>query len=162
MAVLFDLDQEIIKFFEAKGRNYSEVTVMAWAEVLSKFDPMQVMTAFNKLKMTADSFVDVGKIVEIIQGGKNQDAEIAWERCLISARADGRKPIHAKDARALNSLGGMEKLCLATNEDLHWLKKDFLACYGNFENSTGEGVRCFGLKAEIFPDPERQGLLTHG
>lgn len=162
MAVNFDLDQEIVKFFEAKGRNYTEVTVMAWAEVLASFQPDKILNAFNQLKRTSDSFVDVGKIVEIIEGGKSKKAELAWERCLASARKDGRLSIFARDARVLNSLGGMEKLCMASNQDLHWLKKDFINAYSDYGDSDGQGMICFGLKSEILPDGQLEMGLLNG
>ncbi|MGL4499060.1 MAG: hypothetical protein ACRC2M_14965, partial [Planktothrix sp.] len=101
------LKMEVVKFFEAKGRNYSEITVVAWLEVLQEFELAEVVAALNILKKKADTFIDVGKVVEII---KADDLPDAWDLVLTSARNGGRYPINARAAKALNYVGGMRRL----------------------------------------------------
>ncbi len=146
------LQNEIVKFFEAKGRNYNELTVVAWLEVLREFNELEVFKALNILKKKPDTFIDVGKVVEII---KSDDLPDAWNMVLTSARNGGRYPINARAAKALNSCGGMRRLMDSSNDDLPWLKKEFDQIYlATPEFSDTFGIRCEGLTGGILPDTD--------
>lgn len=154
------LKDEIIKFFEAKGRNYSEMTVVAWLEVLMEFKEDDVVKALNILKKKPDTFVDVGKVVEII---KSDDLPDAWNMVLTSSRNGGRYNITARAAKALNALGGMSRLMDASNDDLPWIKKEFDQVYlSTPEYSNVDGIRCLGLRAEILPDIDDKARCSDG
>ncbi len=144
------LKMELIKFFESKGRNYSEITVAAWMEVLQGFNQNEVFKALNILKKKPDTFIDVGKVVEII---KSDDLPDAWNMALTSARNGGRYNITARIAKSLNALGGMSRLMDASNDELPWIKKEFDSAYSGMpEFSDVTGIRCLGLRGEILPD----------
>lgn len=151
------LQEEIIKYFEAKGRNYTELTVTAWYEVLEKYDLQAVKTAFSQLKKKADTMIDVGKVVEFIE---LDDADDAWNMALTCARNGGMYSLTARVAKALNSCGGMRRLMDASDKDLTWIKKEFDEIYPMIPRfSDVDGIRCLGLGGEILPDIEPEKLL---
>lgn len=144
------LKDEIIKFFKAKGRNFDEMDILAWHEVLENYPIDKVINAFNILKSSVGTFIDTGKVVQII---KHDDIPDAWNMALTSARNGGRYNITARIAKSLNALGGMSRLMDASNDELPWIKKEFDSAYSGMpEFSDVTGIRCLGLRGEILPD----------
>lgn len=151
------LSDLIIDFFEAKGRSYTELTIKSWLGTLSAYPEDSIRKSFELLKKKSDTFVDVGKVIELLD-----DKEDAWNMALTSARNGGRYPITARLAKTLNSLGGMQRLMDASIDDLVWIKKDFDGVYPLVpENIDVDGLRCIGLKAEIIGS-ERQVICING
>jgi len=151
---------ELIKFFELKNLKYDEVKIGVWQDYLKMFDASSVSDALNKVALDTAIFnPNVGHIVEKINEGNNssskQIAEREWQECLISARGGGDKPISARAAKALNSLGGMMWLRSSDTDKNEWHRKEFMNIYEITPTPMDADFRCLGLQAGMYIDDSR-------
>jgi len=86
------------------------------------------------------SFTGRRKIsVSAVKGDAETQAMQEWEMCVKAAARNDRDIIaqlSAQGQSALHLVGGLYKLGMATEEDLRWLKKEFVAVWKSTPSNT--------------------------
>lgn len=129
------LTKMIMKLFSLKGRtNYSRLDVMAWVDVLKKYDEKEINHAFN-IVIYETGFLDVAAVLKILEPEEPREAMalITWERLIEIARAGGHASKEDRmglSFRILEVLGGMSKLRFCSNDFiLSQMKKNYIELY---------------------------------
>jgi len=87
------LSKAIVCLFESKLKNYTEVTVKTWVELLKDFDENKIIEVIKKLVYSKEDFISIGMITEMIE---NRDyiteALEQWEQIFRLACGNNGKP----------------------------------------------------------------------
>ena len=150
---------DLVRFFELKSIKYDEVKVTIWQDFLKGLPVDAVKRALNALVADISAInPSVGHVVEYMnreQGSTaKMESEKAWSRVLDSAKSGGSKPINAREAKALNSMGGMAWLSASDKKDANWQRKEFMEIYASTPEQVSSDFRCTGLEAKILPVTE--------
>ena len=157
--------------FESKCKTYTKATVDSWYELLKDFDGDKLFPAMKKLMYSKDDFMSVGKVVAEMkadtQSSQSALDEQAWLQVWESAIRNGERPISARAAKALNSLGGMEWVKNSDPEKVVWTRKEIMQVYINTPEPEDSEFRCLGLNARILPSSKeayenQERMLTSG
>ena len=69
------------------------------------------------------------ELVEVVKGDAQTLALQEWDLCVKAAARDNREMLSGLSSQgrsALHLIGGLYKLGMASEEDLRWLKKEFV------------------------------------
>jgi hypothetical protein len=72
------------------------------------------------------------ELVEVIKGDDQTNALHEWEMCVLAAARNDREIVSRLSAQgqsALHLVGGLHKLGMATEEQLVWIKKEFIGVW---------------------------------
>ena len=72
------------------------------------------------------------ELVEVVKGDAETNALTEWDLCVKAAARDDREMLSGLSSggrSALHLVGGLHKLGMATEEDLRWLKKEFVSVW---------------------------------
>jgi len=87
----------------------------------------------------------------LTNNNQEQLIEKSWQECLASAKSGGDKPISARSAKALNSLGGMMWLRNADPDKNNWNRQTFIDIYKNTPEPIELDFNCYGqLSTKIY------------
>lgn len=134
-----------------KGVNEEEVFEMMrelWQRSLAEHSYSDVMTAFEIWLNTGEPFPPtVVEMRRTIAKMKNPEmfvsAESAWEKVATAVRKFGwcnqekaMETLSDNARRAIQNIGGWQKLCAAEGKEWDFRRKDFLEIYGEFDQRT--------------------------
>lgn len=72
------------------------------------------------------------ELVEVVKGDAETNALQEWDLCMKAAARDDREMLlglSSQGRSALHLVGGLYKLGMANEEDLRWLKKEFISVW---------------------------------
>lgn len=109
-----------------------EVTAL-WKEYLDQRLSTGQFEAAVKLVLLESRFFPTAKeLVEAVRGDAEVNALQEWDLCVKAAARSDRSAIaklSAQGQSALHLVGGLYKLGVATEEELNWIKKEFVAVW---------------------------------
>lgn len=85
-----NLSKLIIILFESKLKNYTEITVSTWVDLLNKFPENEVIAAIENLIYKKDDFISIGQIFEIINPPPNLEEKVQKEWGNILRKCQGK------------------------------------------------------------------------
>ena len=154
---------DLVRFFELKSMKYDEVKVGIWQEYFKDIPEDAAKAGLQAIVLDVSIInPSAGHVVDYIKRikgeTKSMESEQAWDRVLRSAKAGGSIPITAREAKALNSMGGMKWLRESSPDDTNWQRKEFMEIYHHIPEQVDYDFRCLGLEAEILPDTDTKRL----
>ena len=152
--------QVVKMLFNSKGKQWTMDTIESWWFLLKDYPEDKVILAIVDLAKSSAEFFNAGMVIERITPNKEATVEQAWESCYASAERGGRVSITNREAKALNSIGGMMKLRDCELNDMHWLRKDFIEAYLNLPANSPTIDNCPGLEAKILTDKGAMAELS--
>jgi Domain of unknown function (DUF6475) len=135
-----------------KGVNEEEIFEMQreiWQRSFAEYSYRDVMTAFE-IWLTTEPFPPtVAELRRTVSKVKNPElfisAEKAWEQVATAVRKFGwcneslaLETLSSNAKRAIQNIGGWQKLCAANEKEWDFRRKDFLEIYGEFEQEAQE------------------------
>lgn len=125
--------------FSIKGKPMPPNTVAIWGQFLGEYTIEQMRSAFTTaMKDTSEEWPRADKIAELIDGNPVEEAEAQWEkidRYYIQYFEGYRKIENEVSERArvaLSRVGGLKRLYDAKNNEVPFMRKDFLEAYKNY------------------------------
>ncbi len=114
-----------------------EKAQMYW-DIFKKYTKEQIERALNLAVNTCKFFPVPAVIIELIEGSPSSKSMMAWEQVYDAIFKHGRyssvvfsdKVIH----KAIDCLGGWQKLCSSSEVDMKWIQKDFERLYQAYQN----------------------------
>ena len=109
-----------------------EVTAL-WKEYLDqRLSTGQFETAVKLVLLESRFFPTAKELVEVVRGDAEANALHEWELCVKAAGRGDRAmltELSSSGQSALHLVGGLYKLGMATEEQLNWIKKEFMAVW---------------------------------
>ncbi len=116
-----------------------EVTAL-WKEYLDqRLSTGQFETAVKLMLLESRFFPTAKELVEAVKGDAETNALQEWDFCVKAAARSDRSAIaklSASGQSALHLVGGLYKLGMATEEQLSWIKKEFVAVWKTTPSDT--------------------------
>ena len=113
------------------NRQLQPEVIRIWKDYLdSQLNTEQFQQAIKMTLLESRFFPTAKELVEMVKGDAETQAAQEWELCIKAAARNDREVIaqlSAQGQSALQLVGGLYKLGLATEEELRWLKKEFVA-----------------------------------
>lgn len=156
---------ELGKTAELFGEPLSEARVLLYVEALADLDFKTVLAGFQRARAEMRFFPKPAEIRELIEGTKDDRAEIAWARFLGAVRdVGGWDSVDFGDA-ALHAViidiwGGWPEACKLDEDDTPYRHRDFLKAYRLRANQRGD-LRSGHLPGLTEVDNRRRGFLKH-
>ena len=139
---------------EMFDKKISTTLIKTYFKMLSGYSIEQVGAAFQSHLLDPDQgmfFPKPANIVKQLAGTtKQQDqdiecrAELAWAVIMGEmSRIGSYGTLNLEDRQAMaavSAVGGWKKLCAQTFDQLVWVKKEFVSCYGNYERTPLEAL----------------------
>ena len=126
------------------NRKLSESLTIMYIKILEKYSYKDLEEAFKKVIATAKFFPKPVEIIEALSGSKEDRTLSAWMVVHDSIRKHGHyasvdfgDPLIVK---AINQMGGWNKLCSQTSDQLIWDQKEFERIYKNLIVSNFKGT----------------------
>lgn len=125
-----------------------EMTREMWQRSLAEFSYSDVMTAFEIWLHTGEPFPPtLAEMRKTIAKMKNPSmfisAERAWEKVATAVRKHGwcnqekaMESLPENARRAIQNIGGWQKLCASEGKEWDFRRKDFIDIYSEFEQKT--------------------------
>lgn len=156
-----NIKEYFFALFKAKKLDTSDMNIRINWELVKDLPKDKLLNAIKKALVTKYAFFEIADLIELVNGGNedNQRIEKEWTECLQSAKNGGGKPISARAAKALNSLGGMTWLRNSNPNEVNWAKKNFIEAYKNTPEPIDDDFRCHGLVAPIYLINNDQKLI---
>lgn len=139
---------------EIYNKELSELGIQMYYNTLKDYNTDTVMQAFNIAIKTNKYNVlpKPAEIIEIIEGSKEEKADIAWGSVIQAMRKHGHyASIDFEDtaiSATINHLGGWQYLCGQTKEELHFIQKDFIRLYNAFSKRNNPRIKLPGFFEE--------------
>jgi len=131
------------------NRDFEEATLKRLHQRLSQqLTTAEFLQAVQAVFDTCRFFPTVEEFVIAVKGDPETQALQEWELTIKAAARNNRDSIaqlSAQGQSALQLVGGLYKLGLATEEELRWLKKEFVAVW----KSTPTHVRLLTASASM-------------
>jgi len=131
------------------SRQLQPEVIRIWKDYLdSQLSTEQFHQAVKQILLESRFFPTAKELVEMVKGDAETQAMHEWELCIKAAARNDREvmaQLSTPGQSALHLVGGLYKLGLATEEDLRWLKKEFVAVW----KSTPAQVRNLSASANI-------------
>lgn len=119
------------------------VTAM-WANELPDVEASHVISIIKQKRIGESNLFPPNclEILSYLNNNINIAAKENWSFVLSNARLglrsyDGQNKLIKK---ALSAIGGMNRIRMATNDELVWLEKEFIACYKEYQKMEAENV----------------------
>ena len=109
-----------------------EVTALWKTYLDQRLTTAQFEAAVELILLESQFFPTAKKLVEAVKGDAETNALHEWDVCLkAAARSDKSVISHlsAQGQSALYLVGGLYKLGMLTEEELRWVRKEFVAMY---------------------------------
>lgn len=138
-----------VTFKDVNEEEIFEMQRELWQRALAEFSYKDVMTAFEIWLNTEPFPPAVVGLKRIVAKIKNPElfisAEKAWEQVAIAVpkfgwcnEAKAMETLSSNAKRAIQNIGGWQKLCASNPKEWDFRRKDFLEIYGEFEQETQE------------------------
>ena len=116
---------------EVFKESISEIGLEIYFNALAEFSIDEVSVAVSAVvkKRVYNGIPKPAEIIEAITGGENVKALMAWDEVLSSARRSCKKHADPDIENAVRLCGGWHKLGMTLEEDLHWVKKEFIEAF---------------------------------
>ena len=127
------ISQLLIMLFESRLKNYSEITIDTWMQILKVFPPDQVVKALSAEIISGDSFPDTKKIIDrmgLITDPKSEALQ-EWNKIRACARDSGAGQSALSDLtkQGLQEIGGMIDVRMCNEFQRGKLERDFISFY---------------------------------
>ena len=126
-------EQEIAILMDWYNRDFEPATLKRLHQRLSQhLSTEQFVRAAQGVFDTNRFFPTVEEFVSVVKGDAQSLALHEWEVCVLAASRANREMITSLSPQgqsALHLVGGLYKLGMATEEDLRWLKKEFVSVW---------------------------------
>jgi len=109
----------------------SEVGIELYFNALAEFDIDEVARGISDVVKTRvyNDMPKPAEIIKAITGGDNVRALSAWDKVLSSARRGCKKHHDPDIEHTVRLCGGWPQLGMTLEEDLHWVKKEFIEAF---------------------------------
>lgn len=136
-------EQEIAILMDWFNRDFEPETLKRLHQRLSaQLTTQQFVKAAQAVFDTSHFFPTVEEFVSAVKGDAQTLALHEWEVCVLAASRASREMIAGLSPQgqsALHLVGGLYKLGAATEEQLTWIKKEFVSVW----KSTPTDTKCF-------------------
>lgn len=126
-------EQEIAILMDWYNRDFETATLKRLHQRLSQhLSTEQFVRAAQAVFDTNRFFPTIEEFVSAIKGDAETLALHEWDLCVNAAARNDREAIAKMSPQgqsALHLVGGLYKLGMATEEDLRWLKKEFVSVW---------------------------------
>ena len=126
-------EQEIAILLDWFNRDFEPETLKRLHQRLSKqLSTEQFVQASQIVFDSSRFFPTIEEFVAAVKGDAETLALQEWDVCVKAAARDDREMLKGLSSRgrsALHLIGGLHKLGMATEEDLRWLKKEFVSVW---------------------------------
>jgi hypothetical protein len=126
----------ILGLSEIFGGEMSPIAIDIYFNALSDFTIDEVSKGISSVVKSRvyNGMPKPAEIIEAISGSSNVQAITAWDEVLTDIRKRGRlqggKFDNPAIEQAIRVCGGWEKICAGDEQDLQWVKKEFIEAYG--------------------------------
>lgn len=125
-------------------RQLQPEVVRIWKEYLdSQLTTEQFQQAIKITILESRFFPTAKELVEAVKGSGEVQAREEWNTCIkAAARADNRMVANLSEQGkfALQSIGGLNKVGQTREEELGWVKKEFVAAWKAWRPPTGPAL----------------------
>lgn len=154
---------------EAFGIEISNLKLKAYAQALSDFSDEQVEFAMVQALKSCRFFPKPVELMELIEGKKQDHAELAWGKLLDAMGRIGRYQSvlfeDPKIAKVVQLMGAWQKICESEEKVLQFVRKDFVSIYASLPGGGApevlDGICAINASAGGFlgriPEPVRIG-----
>jgi hypothetical protein len=121
---------------EVYGSPLSDMALEIYFDAFKDFTYEQFCQGFSSVVKTHKykNMPNPAEIIDAIEGGSEVKALTAWDEVLTDIRKRGRlqggKFDNPAIEQAIRVCGGWEKICAGDEQDLQWVKKEFIEAYG--------------------------------
>lgn len=126
-------EQEIAILMDWFNRDFEPETLKRLHQRLSKqLSTEQFVQASQTVFDSNRFFPTIEEFVAAVKGNAETNALHEWDVCVKAAARDDRemlKGLSSQGRSALHLVGGLYKLGMASEEDLRWLKKEFVSVW---------------------------------
>lgn len=126
------------------NRQLQPEVVRIWKEYLdSQLTTEQFQQAIKITILESRFFPTAKELVEAVKGSGDVQVIEEWDTCVkAAARADNRMVANLSEQGkfALQSIGGLNKLGQTREEELGWVKKEFVAAWKAWRPSAGSAL----------------------
>lgn len=156
-------EQEIAILMDWFNRDFEPETLKRLYQRLSKqLSTEQFVQASQIVFDSSRFFPTIEEFVAAVKGDASSLALQEWDLCVLAAARDDRemlKGLSTQGRSALHLVGGLYKLGMATEDQLTWIKKEFVGVWkatssdvtrlptsNNCESTSSEVVRSLSQK----------------
>ncbi len=129
------LVQTLVGVYGFYDKELTEFAIRVWVGSLQGFDAAAIDAAFDAHLRDTDAGKWLPKPADILRhlkGDVGDAALIEWGKVLASARAGGGKGFGGATDAALDSIGGMYALRMASEDQQPFLQRQFVAAFRVF------------------------------
>lgn len=130
------LTASLVGAYAFYDRELTDFAMRIWADALDGIDADTIDAAFARHLRDHDAGRFCPKPADIlrqIHGDADERALVAWGEVIAAARAGGRR-FDGPTQAAIDSMGGMGRLRLATEAENGFLQRQFVAAFKAYKN----------------------------
>lgn len=163
MPELDRLEQALTALFELYDKSPSVALAGMYKEsLLSQLSMGEAVKAVELAFVSKGyGFPKPGDLIDLLRGKSGDRSVEAWRQLQMAVSRAGRyRSVLFHDSKitnAIEALGGWQKVCDWPEEDLKWLRKDFMSLY----EKSGNGGPMRSLPGVFELDNAARGFLAH-
>lgn len=130
------LVQTLVGVYGFYDKELTEFAIRIWSSALDEFSADDIDAAFDQHLRNTEAGRWLPKPADILRhlkGDIGEAALVEWGRVLAAARAGGGKSFGGPTDSALDSIGGMYALRMASEDQQPFLQRQFVAAFRVFK-----------------------------
>jgi hypothetical protein len=145
--------EHFLKYMATLGelfdKQISESMLELYWEILKDFSEQEIMKVFNLAGRHCKFFPKPAELLEILEGDKQDQAVLAWEKVYKATSSIGAYESVQFDDPVIHSciklMGGWVELCRVKTDEMKWKQKEFEKLYSVFSQRSSHPKYLVGI-----------------